>query len=132
VILLHPPLQGEGRRAAAGWGRAGEPMSETLRRVQMLVLRGEVEVSRHGLQELAADAILLEDAVAGVRNAEAVEDYPDFHKGPSVLALQRDRFGRPLHVLWGMARGTTTPAVLVTTYRPDPRQWSDDFMRRQK
>ncbi len=107
-------------------------MSETLRRVQTLVLAGVVEVSRLGLQDLAADGILLEDAVASVGDAEAVEDYPDFHKGPSVLALQRDSSGRPLHVLWGMARRTTTPAVLVTAYRPDPRQWSEDFMRRRK
>jgi len=106
-------------------------MSETLRRVQVLVLGGEVEVSRHGLQELAADGILLEDAVAGVANAEVVEDYAEFHKGPSVLALQRDSSGRPLHVLWGIARATTTPAVLVTAYRPDPRRWFEDFMRRR-
>jgi Domain of unknown function (DUF4258) len=107
-------------------------MSETLRRVQTLVLSGEVEVSRHGLQELAADGILLEETVAGVSDAEAVEDYPSFHKGPSVLALQRDSLGRPLHILWGIARGTTTPAVLVTAYRPDPGQWSEDFMRRRR
>jgi hypothetical protein len=107
-------------------------VSETLRRVQILVSRGELEVSRHGLQELAADGILLDDAVAGVGSAEAVEDYPDFHKGPSVLAFQRDRSGRPLHILWGIARGTVAPATLVTAYRPDPRQWSDDFMRRRK
>jgi hypothetical protein len=107
-------------------------MSETLRRVQALVLGGEVEVSRHGLQELAADGMLLDDAVAGVGSAEAVEDYPSFHKGPSVLVLQRDSFGRPLHVLWGIARGTTAPAVLVTAYRPDPRQWSEDFLRRRR
>jgi hypothetical protein len=107
-------------------------MSEILGRVQKRVFAGEVEVSRHGLQELAADGILLEEAVAGVVDAETVEDYPGFHKGPSVLALQRDGLGRPLHVLWGMARGTTTPAVLVTAYRPDPRQWSEDFLRRRR
>jgi Domain of unknown function (DUF4258) len=107
-------------------------MSETLRRVQALVFSGAVEVSRHGLQELAARDILLVEVVAGIADATAIEDYPDFHKGPSVLALQRDGAGRPLHILWGMARGTTTPAVLVTAYRPDPRQWSEDFMRRRQ
>jgi hypothetical protein len=105
-------------------------MSETLRRVQALVQRGEIEVSRHGLQELEADGILLEDVIAGIGEAEAVEDYPDFHKGPTVLALQRDRSGRPIHVLWGIERGTAAPAVVVTAYRPDPRRWSDNFTRR--
>jgi hypothetical protein len=105
-------------------------MSETLSRVQMLLQRGEV--SRHGLPELVVDAILLEDVVADIANAKVVEDYPDFHKGPSVLALQSDRANRPIHVLWGIERGMTTPAVLVTAYRPDPWRWSEDFMRRRK
>lgn len=105
-------------------------MSETLRRVQALVLNAEVDVSRHGLQELAARDILLGEVVGGVADAVAIEDYPDFHKGPSVLVLERERSGSPLHVLWGIARGTATPAVLVTAYRPDPRQWTEDFMRR--
>ncbi|HEY1981178.1 MAG TPA: DUF4258 domain-containing protein [Xanthobacteraceae bacterium] len=106
-------------------------MSDTLERVKVLVSAGEVEVSRHGLQELAADDILLGDVVAGVIGAEAVENYPDFHKGPSILALQRDSAGRPIHVLWGVARGTTRPAVLVTAYRPDPLRWNDDFEARR-
>ena len=25
----------------------------------------------------------------------------------------------------------TTPAVVVTAYRPDPAQWTDDFLRRR-
>jgi hypothetical protein len=107
-------------------------MSETLRRVQMLVLSGETEVSRHGLQELAADGILLADIVAGIDAAMAIEDYTGFHKGPSVLALQRDGSNRAIHVLWGIAHNTTGPAVLVTAYRPDPRRWSDDFTRRRE
>lgn len=107
-------------------------MSETLRRVQTLMQRGAVEVSRHGLQELADDDILLEDAIAGVTDATVVEDYPSFHKGPSVLVLQRDRADRPIHVLWGIERETTTPAVLITAYRPDPRRWSEDYARRRR
>jgi hypothetical protein len=107
-------------------------MSETLRRVQALVMNGEVEVSRHGLQELAADDILLADAIAGIAQASPVEDYPDFHKGPSVLALQSDSAHKPIHILWGIERGTAAPAVLVTAYRPDPQQWTEDFTRRRK
>jgi hypothetical protein len=107
-------------------------LSDTLERVRALVSRGDVEVSRHGLQELDADDILLADAVAGVAGALVVEDYPDFHKGPSVLALQRDNAERPIHVLWGIERGTMTPAVLITAYRPNPLLWSEDFTRRRR
>jgi hypothetical protein len=41
-------------------------MSETLRRVQALVLSGDYIVSRHGFRELAADDIVAEDAISGV------------------------------------------------------------------
>jgi hypothetical protein len=65
-------------------------MSETLRRVQMLVLRGEVRVSDHGFDELRKDGILITDVLAGVFAAKPVEDYPDRARGPSVLTLQHD------------------------------------------
>jgi hypothetical protein len=103
-----------------------------LQRVQDLVGRGEVRVSDHGYDELAADGILARDVVRGLPEAEVVEEYPDFPKGPCVLMLQRDRDGRPVHVLWGIPVGETGPAVLVTAYRPDPDKWSSDYLRRVK
>lgn len=107
-------------------------MSEILRRVQELVSRGEYRVSRHGFRELVADDILAEDALAGLAAAVVVEDYPDTRKEPSVLVLQHDREGRPIHVMWGIPKAEGTPAVLVTAYRPAPDRWSDDFLKRNK
>ena len=63
--------------------------------------------------------------------AIALEDYPAFEKGPSVLALQHDGAGHAIHVVWGIPKGAASPAVLVTAYRPDPERWSGDFMRRR-
>jgi Domain of unknown function (DUF4258) len=105
-------------------------MSETLRRVQALVLRGEYRVSRHGFRELAVDDIVLEDVLAGIGAAVVVEDYPDNRMEPSVLILQHDRSGRPIHVMWGVPKATGTPAILVTAYRPAPERWSADLKRR--
>ena len=105
-------------------------MSETLRRVQTLVLAGEYRVSRHGFRELAADDIVLEDVLAGIDDASLVEDYPDSRMEPSVLVLQYDRNGLPIHVMWGVSKSTGTPAVLVTAYRPASSRWSADFKRR--
>ena len=107
-------------------------MSETLRRVQTLVLRGEYIVSRHGFRELAADDIVAEDVLSGIGSAVAVEDYPDSRREPSVLVLQHDRNGRPVHVMWGVPKDAGTPAILVTAYRPAPDRWSTDFTKRKR
>ncbi len=107
-------------------------MNETLRLVQTLVQRGEYIVSRHGFRELAADDIVAEDAIDGVASAVVVEDYPISRKEPSVLVLQRDRNGRPIHVMWGVPKDAGTPAILVTAYRPAPGRWTGDFLRRTK
>jgi hypothetical protein len=105
-------------------------MSETLRRVQALVLVGDYLISDHGFDELAKDDILPREALIGIAAAIAVEDYPDRKRGPSVLALQQDADGRPIHVLWGIPAGRRRPAVLVTAYRPDPDLWDIEFRKR--
>jgi len=107
-------------------------VTETLRQIIALAAKGEVRVSEHGYDELAADGIRIRDLVGGIQAAELVEDYPDFPKGPCVLVLQRDQDGSPVHALWGVPRGTSGPAVLVTAYRPDPKRWGDDLKRRKE
>ena len=106
-------------------------MSETLRRVQTLILSGDVRVSEHGYEELGKDAILIEDAVAGITSAVLVENYPERFRGPSILTLQQDANGRPIHVVWAIPAAERRPAVLVTAYRPDPRLWDSEFRRRK-
>ena len=107
-------------------------MSEMLRRVQELVARQEVRISEHGYDELLADGLFIDEVLAGLPRGIVVEDYPNYAKGPAVLMLEHGADGRPLHVVWGIAKGTTTPAVLVTAYRPDPTRWSDDWITRKR
>ena len=107
-------------------------MSSTIEQVKLLIQKGEVKISEHGYDELAADGLLVRELIESVSNALLVEDYPDFGKGPCVLVLQGDHEGQPVHVVWGIPIGAEGPAVLVTAYRPDPDRWSEDFLRRIK
>ena len=106
-------------------------MSKTFRLIVELVADNNVLISEHGYDELAADNLFARDIVNGVRSGIVVEDYPDYHKGPSILVLQRDRDDRFVHVVWGIPTGTLEPAVVVTAYRPDPDRWSEDFLNRK-
>lgn len=106
-------------------------MSATLARIKTLIARGEVKVSDHGYDELSADGILVRDLIDGVPDAEMLEDYPDYPKGPCVLVLQSAADQSPIHAVWGIPKGETTPAVLVTAYRPDAGKWTKDFRRRK-
>jgi hypothetical protein len=106
-------------------------MSSTLKRIIALVGQGEVRISEHGYDELAADKILVRDLIAGLPDGEPLEDYSNFPKGPCVLVLQQDRDGKPVHAVWGIPKGESSPAVLVTAYRPDPERWTSDFRSRK-
>jgi hypothetical protein len=107
-------------------------LSQTLEQVRTLVARGEIRVSAHGYEELAADRVLVREIVAGLDSAEVVEDYPDYPRGPCVLVLEWDTDNRPVHVVWGIPHGATSPAVVVTAYRPDPAKWDETWRRRRK
>jgi len=107
-------------------------MSDTLGKIQRLIRKGDLKISEHGYDELADDGMRVIEIVSGAQDAVLVEDYPEFAKGPSVLVLQKDHKGSPLHVVWGMPKDSESLAVLVTAYRPDPERWCESFLRRKK
>lgn len=107
-------------------------MSQTLDSIRRLSSEGKIKVSEHGYDELAADGLTVQEILVGLNSAELVEDYPDYPKGPCVLVLQYGEGGRPVHAVWGIPRGRSEPAVLVTAYRPEPARWETDWKQRRK
>lgn len=106
-------------------------MSDTFEHIKRLVTGRSIRISEHGYDELVADDISPRDVIEDVGNGHVVEDYPDYPKEPCVLVLQSDGNGNPPHVLWGIPKGHSEPAVVVTAYRPDPSQWENGFMKRR-
>ena len=107
-------------------------MSDTFHQIVDLVQKGEVKISEHGYDEISEEGLFIRGIVSNVSNGRLVEDYPDFPKGPCVFVLQQDGDGNPIHVVWGIPKGHVSPAVVITAYRPDPKRWTSDFMRRIK
>lgn len=105
-------------------------MSETFKQIRYLVHINSVRISEHGYNELIADNILARDVIETVQQGVVVEDYPQYPKGPCVLVLQKDHAHEPIHVLWGIPKGHSSPAVMITAYRPDPTRWAESFTRR--
>lgn len=106
-------------------------MSTFFNHIRQLVEQDKYEITAHAFVELNDDNLLAEDVIVGLAAAVVVEEYPDYHKGAAILVLIRDRDNGPVHALWGVPRGQSAPAFLVTAYRPDREKWSADFLKRR-
>jgi hypothetical protein len=63
-----------------------------------------------------------------VTQGELIEDYPSDPRGHSCLMLGFGVASRAVHVV---CSPKDEYLAIITAYRPDPTQWSDDFKRRR-
>ncbi len=106
-------------------------MSGTFEQIVALIEENDFLVSDHAYQELQNDGLVIADLARGVPAGVLLEDYPDFHKGPSVLVLSKVE-GVPVHSVWGLVKGQNRPAWLITAYRPVPKKWMPNWKTRRE
>ncbi len=107
-------------------------MTNTWDNILKLISNGDIRISEHGYDELAADDLTVREILAGSPEGIVIEEYPEYPKGPCILIMLKDKDGLSIHAVWGIPFESLSPAVLVTAYRPDPKRWADGFSRRIK
>lgn len=105
-------------------------MPRLLEQVQALVAAGRWDASGHGKFRRSTRGFSDADLIGGIMDAVVVEEYPTGEVGPSLLSLQCDAAGQPLHVVWGIKESDPDLAWVITAYRPDER-WEPDLMTRR-
>jgi hypothetical protein len=78
---------------------------------------------------MAARGISVADVLTVLQADDAIERYPQDTPFPSRLLLGTAN-GRPLHVVAAHDH-VEDVTYIVTTYEPDPAEWSADFRRRR-
>jgi hypothetical protein len=83
----------------------------------------------HAIRQMSRPGRMItpSDVEAAISQGRLVEDYPEDVRGHSCLLLGFGTDSRAVHVV-------CAPKVdylsIITAYRPDPAQWSPDFMKR--
>ncbi len=100
-----------------------------LENIRRLAATDALRVTRHAQQEMAEDAVILDDVLAVIRSGEIVENYAEHRRGPCCLLLGYTGEGRPLHVVCT----TIQPVlVLITVYEPQAPKWVTPTQRRSR
>jgi len=109
------------------------PLRDELDVIRKAAQGGEIAYSLHAVEEMGEEAITFDEIHAAVLGSEAaiIESRVDDPRGESHLVCGRTLEGRPLRVVFGIAR---RPVKVVTVYRPDlhPEQWQADFRTRRR
>ena len=95
-----------------------------LERLRALMTAGRYRLTLHAEEERDADEITIDDIEEAYSDAagEIIEDYPDDPRGHSALVLAFTKAREPLHAVWSIHENT---AILITSYRPDPKLWTN-------
>ncbi len=88
------------------------------------------EYSKHATDQSILRRITSQEVREAIAVGEVIEDYPKDKYGPSCLILGFTQAGRPLHI---QCSYPSRPLIkIITVYEPDPDQWVDLRIRRDR
>jgi hypothetical protein len=103
--------------------------SDPLGFIQDCVYRGRVFWTYHVNMRIKERSISRETILGSVNHYEIIESYPKDKYMPSYL-VYTEYENSIFHILFAVDVEKKNVRI-VTSYRPDPAEWSDDFKRRK-
>jgi hypothetical protein len=100
-----------------------------LREIQVCTRDRRVHITLHARTEMLDDEVSTPQLVCALlsENLTVVEDYPKDRRGHSHLLLGWLDAESPLHICCALSEGRL---IIITVYRPDPAEWTDDWRQR--
>jgi uncharacterized protein DUF4258 len=86
----------------------------------------DFRVTQHAQQEMAQEAIALEEVLVAIGNGRILENYPDHRRGACCLVHGTDRNARDIHIVCTMGQSRL---IIVTVYLPKPPKWISPTQR---
>jgi len=98
-------------------------------KIKSLCDNGALRWTNHVLVRLIQRNISMNDVVCALYNGEIIELYPADYPHPSCLVLGYMLDNEFIHVVCGLGK---EELWLITAYRPNPSEWTEDFKLRKE
>ena len=89
---------------------------------------GNIKWTAHALERMEERDIERTDIIDCIKNGNIIEQYPDAYPHPACLILGIVR-NMPVHVVVGHGSGYIW---VITAYKPDETEWTNDFSTRKE
>jgi hypothetical protein len=104
-------------------------MSTVIDRIQEQTKNRSIRFTLHAHKKMIAEQVHVADLLHTLSNAQLLEDYPEYERGPCCLVYGKTDSGRPIHVVCT----TSLPElIIITVYEPKPPKWINPCQRRPK
>ena len=93
-----------------------------LEALKSVIFTDNFKITLHALNEMMEDSVSLYELKKSIQGGDIIEDYPSSKPLPACLILSFNSQNKPIHSVWAYD-DTSSRAILVTVYRPNPEKW---------